>query len=245
MPTSLAFTATTPSNYLALALDVTSPVSITAAFAAALARFYRIDVVVNNAGYGLAGALEELSDEQIAHQMDVNFFGVVRITRAAICAMRESNSPPGGLIQQITSTCGHVGMPLLSSYCASKWAVEGFTESFAKEMQPEWGIRFMCVEPGGFRTDWAGRSMAFPDNERKLAAYAHLDARKAVERMAQVQRGDPAKGAEAIYRLTLLEDPPLRVPMGKEAFERMEEKIRHYSETYRQCEDVAKYTDIQ
>lgn len=115
-PTSLAFTATTPSNYLALALDVTSPVSITAA----LARFHRIVVVVNNAGYGLAGALEELSDEQIAHQMDVNFFGVVRITRAAICAMRESNSPPGGLIQQITSICGHVGMPLLSSYCAPK-----------------------------------------------------------------------------------------------------------------------------
>ncbi|KAI4090823.1 MAG: hypothetical protein L6R37_007828 [Teloschistes peruensis] len=234
----------TATNFLAQQLDVTSPESISSAFASTLAKFNRIDVVINNAGYGLAGVLEELSDEQIQREMDVNFFGVVKVTRAAIRVMREVNSPSGGLIVQMTSIGGQLGMPLLSSYCSSKWAVEGLTESVMKEMKPEWNIRFMCVEPGGFRTDWAHKSMEYPEGEMEVAAYDHLKVREGIRAMAEAQEGDPVKGAEAIYRLSLLKDPPLRVPLGSEAFDAMASKIKTYGETFRKFEDLARHTDI-
>jgi len=150
-PSRLCFAHTTAENYLALTLDVTSKASILAAFDAALAKFGRVDVVVNNAGYGLAGCFEELGDAQIRRQMEVNFFGVLDVTRAAMEAMRDRQVPPGGLIQQITSIGAQRGVPFVSIYCASKWAVEGFTEAVAHEVKPEWGIKFTCIEPGGFR----------------------------------------------------------------------------------------------
>lgn len=121
-------------------------------------------MVVNNAGYGLSGEFEGLSNEQIRTQMEVNFFGLINVTREALKVMRERNSPPGGKIQQITSIGGQIGVPTFSIYCASKWAVEGFTEALSKELKPEWNIKLTCIEPGGFRTDWAGRSMAFGEN---------------------------------------------------------------------------------
>lgn len=105
---------------------------------------------MNNAGYGLSGVFEELSDKQIHTQMDVNFFGLIAVTRRAMEVMREQK-PCGGLIQQITSIGGQRGVPTFSIYCASKWAVEGFTEAVQQEVKPEWQIKFTCVEPGGFR----------------------------------------------------------------------------------------------
>lgn len=150
-PSTLKFEGTNSSNFLAVRLDVTDRSSITAAFDAALSKFSRVDVVVNNAGYGLAGNFEEYTDEQIRRQMEINFFGVVDVTREAMRVMRERQTPSGGLIQQITSIGGQRGVPLFSVYCASKWAVEGFTEAVSLEVKPEWGIKFTCVEPGGFR----------------------------------------------------------------------------------------------
>lgn len=147
---SLKFDKTTEDNYLALDLDVTDPESIKYAFTKAVERFGRIDVVVNNAGYGLAGCFEEYTDEQIRMQMEVNFFGLVNVTREAIATMRRQK-PSGGAIQQITSVGGQRGSAGFSMYAASKWAVEGFTESLSKEVKPEWGIKLTCVEPGGFR----------------------------------------------------------------------------------------------
>jgi NAD(P)-dependent dehydrogenase (short-subunit alcohol dehydrogenase family) len=166
-------------NFLAVRLDVTDKASIESAFAAALDRFGQVDVVVNNAGYGLAGCFEEYTEEQIRRQMEVNFFGLVDVTRKAMQVMRGHGG--GGVIQQITSIGGQRSVPLFSIYCASKWAVEGFTEAVSHEVKPEWGIKFTCVEPGGFRsvgnlsrsflsanklfrTDWAGRSMTFADH---------------------------------------------------------------------------------
>jgi NAD(P)-dependent dehydrogenase (short-subunit alcohol dehydrogenase family) len=131
-------------------LDVTSAADIDSAFDAALKAFGRVDVVVNNAGYGLAGVFEELTDAQVKKQMDVNFFGLIAVTRKAMQVLREQK-PAGGLIQQVTSIGGQVGVPFFSIYCASKWAVEGFTETIQQEVKPEWGIKFTCVEPGGFR----------------------------------------------------------------------------------------------
>ena len=129
----LSFEGTTESNFLALDLDVTHQKSIHNAFAAAQKHFGRIDVVVNNAGYGLSGEFESLSEKQIRTQMEVNFFGLINVTRAALEAMREQK-PSGGLIQQVTSIGGQRGVPTFSIYCASKWAVEGFTEALSHEV---------------------------------------------------------------------------------------------------------------
>ncbi|KAK1813887.1 hypothetical protein LTR12_011719 [Friedmanniomyces endolithicus] len=157
----LKFDGTTKDNYLAVDLDVTEQKSIDSAFEKALSQFGRVDVVVNNAGYGLAGEFESLSEKQIRTQMEINFFGLLDVTRKALQVMREVNKPQGGKIQQITSIGGQRGVPNFSLYCASKWAVEGFTEALSHELKPEWNIKLTCVEPGGFRTDWAGRSMEF------------------------------------------------------------------------------------
>lgn len=129
--------------------------------------------------------------------MEINFFGLIDCTRKAMEIMREKNSPSGGVIQQVTSIGGQRGVPLFSVYCASKWAVEGFTETISQEVKPEWGIKFTCIEPGGFRTDWAGRSMAF--GEEKNPAYDHLDAEKSMGERNGTQAGDPHKGAAAFY----------------------------------------------
>ena len=126
----------------------------------------------NNAGYGLSGEFESLSESQIRTQMEVNYFGLLNVTRKALEVMREKNSPPGGKIQQITSIGGQRGVPTFSIYCSSKWAVEGFTEALSHELKPEWNIKLTCIEPGGFRTDWAGRSMVF--GEKKNPAVSSL-----------------------------------------------------------------------
>jgi NAD(P)-dependent dehydrogenase (short-subunit alcohol dehydrogenase family) len=149
-PTRLTFANATPANYLPLQLDVTDLASINSAFDKAVSTFGRIDVVVNNAGFGLCGPFEELEDSQIRQQMEVNFFGLIDVTRKAMQVLRQQK-PSGGLIQQISSMAGQKGMPTFSIYCASKWAVEGFTEAIAQEVKPEWGIKFTCIEPGGFR----------------------------------------------------------------------------------------------
>ena len=149
----LKFENTNSANYMALRLDVTDKASIESAFLTAIHKYGRIDVVVNNAGYGLTGVFEAYSEEQIRRQMEVNFFGVLDVTRIALQTMR-TQSPPGGMIQQVSSIGGQRGFDGASLYNASKWAVEGFSEAVAQEMRPEWKIKFCIIEPGGFRTDW-------------------------------------------------------------------------------------------
>ncbi|SLM34459.1 short-chain dehydrogenase reductase sdr protein [Lasallia pustulata] len=226
-PESLSFEGTNQKNYLALKIDVTQDSDIQAAFKETISKFGRVDVVVNIAGYGLGGSFEELSDAQIKTQMDINFFGLLAVTRKAMEVMREQK-PSGGLIQQVTSIGGQKGVPLFSIYCASKWAVEGFTEAVLHEVEPERGIKFTCVEPGGFRTDWADRSMSFPD--KRHPAYDHLNAKEAMQKHHGSQKGDHKKGAEAIYELATLSDPPLRVVLGSDAYEAINGKIKAYGE---------------
>lgn len=155
--------------------------------------------------------------------------------------MREQK-PSGGLIQQVTSIGGQRGVPLFSIYCASKWAVEGFTETISQEVKPEWGIKFTCVEPGGFRTDWAGRSMQFP--EKKHPAYDHLDAEKMMGETNGTQAGDPQKGAKAMYKLATLENPPLRVVIGTDAYKKIFEKLKEYNGNYKKYEEISNSTDV-
>lgn len=140
-PESLSFSNATSKNFLAVKLDVTVQSDIEAAFKKAVDVFGRIDVVTNNAGYGLSGPFEEIPEDLVRKQMEVNFFGLTAVTKVAMAQMREQK-PSGGLIQQVTSIGGQRGMALFSIYCASKWAVEGFTEAVSQEVKPEWGIKF-------------------------------------------------------------------------------------------------------
>ncbi|KAL8829499.1 MAG: hypothetical protein Q9170_006146 [Blastenia crenularia] len=240
-PSTLSFRNATPENYLALKLDVTSSADIDAAFSSAVEKFKRVDVVINNAGYGLSGPFEELEEKHVRMQMEVNFFGLIAVTKKAMEVMREQK-PSGGLIQQVTSIGGQRGVPSFSIYCASKWAVEGFTESVSHEVKPEWNIKLQCVEPGGFRTDWSGRSMAFA--EKRHPAYDHIDAKKNAEGRHGTQAGDPIKGAKAMYDLAVMKDPPLRAVIGTDAYKAIMGKIDTYSENYKKYEKISNGTDV-
>ncbi|EHK96242.1 NAD(P)-binding Rossmann-fold containing protein [Glarea lozoyensis ATCC 20868] len=240
-PDTLEFKGTSEQNFLAVKLDVTKQEDIDASFKTALDKFGRVDVVVNNAGYGLSGPFEELNEQQIRTQMEVNFFGLISVTRKALEVMRDQK-PSGGLIQQVTSIGGQRGVPLFSIYCASKWAVEGFTEALSKEVKPEWGIKFTCIEPGGFRTDWAGRSMAFP--EKRHPAYDHLDAKKMMNDRNGTQAGEPKKGAQAMYEFAIMKDPPLRVVIGTDAYQGILGKLKEYDENYKKYEKLSNSTDV-
>lgn len=120
--------------------------------------------------------------------------------------------------------------------------MEGFTEAISHEVKPEWGIKFTCVEPGGFRTDWAGRSMAFADERHP--AYDHLDAKNAMGDRHGSQAGDPVKGAKAMYELAVMQDPPLRVVIGSDAYKAIMSKIDAYSQNYKKYEQISNSTDV-
>lgn len=149
-PSTLRFANADDKNFGASKLDLEDPTSITSSFSSAITKFGRIDVVINNGGYGLSGPFEDLTEAEISRQMNVNFTGLLLCTKAAMKAMREQK-PKGGLIMQVTSIGGRIGFPWMSMYSASKFAIEGFTEAVGQEVDPAWGINFTCIEPGGFR----------------------------------------------------------------------------------------------
>ena len=206
-------------------LDVNDHVSVEREVKAIELREGRIDVLVNNAGYGLFGAVEETSIEEARAQMETNFFGLLAMTQAVIPGMRVRRS---GAIVQISSVAGFRGTNGLSIYNASKFAVEGFSEALAQEMQPL-GIKVMCVEPGPFRTNWAGSSSV--RTARRMGEYAET----AGARIAQIeaysgqQPGDPDRAADVILRA--LNDPqtPLHLPLGPLAIEGFRVKMQQLS----------------
>jgi NAD(P)-dependent dehydrogenase (short-subunit alcohol dehydrogenase family) len=195
-------------SVLTLPLDVTDRPAVDAAIAAAHERFGRLDVVVNNAGYGLFGAIEEVSEEQARAQMETNLFGALWVTKAALPILREQGS---GHIIQVSSIGGVQAFPTIGLYHASKWALEGFSQSLAQEVAGL-GIRVTIVEPTGYSTDWSGPSAVQADH---IAAYDPV--REALQaRFAAVpnRRGDPQATGPAILELVDAEQPPLRVFFG-------------------------------
>ncbi|KAH7084521.1 hypothetical protein FB567DRAFT_84581 [Paraphoma chrysanthemicola] len=236
----LSFAHANDTNSLLVDLDVTKKASIDKAFDAAVQKFKRVDVVVNNAGYGLSGPFETLSEAQIRQQMEINFFGLIDVTRKAMETMRELKT--GGVIQQVTSIGGQLGVPTFSIYCASKWAVEGFTEAISKEVKPEWHIKFTCIEPGGFRTDWAGRSMDFGAIDNP--AYDHINAKKSMGERHGTQAGDPAKAAKVFYDLAVMDDPPLRCIVGTDAYTNINKKLDAYKDNVEKFEKWSNSTDV-
>lgn len=199
---------------LSMTLDVTDPAAIAAAVEGTVARFGRIDVLVNNAGYGHLGLFEETRPQDARTQFDTNVFGLFDMTRAVLPVMRAQRS---GHVFNISSIGGLRGGESGSIYCASKFAVEGFTESVAAEVRP-FGVRMTIVEPGFFRTDFLdATSVRFADSP--IADYAEVSAalRAFYEGRNQNQAGDPAKLGQALVTLANAENPPLRWSAGTDA----------------------------
>jgi NAD(P)-dependent dehydrogenase (short-subunit alcohol dehydrogenase family) len=197
---------------LPVTLDVTRPEQAQAAIAAAIAAFGRLDVLVNNAGYGFMGAFEELSDAEFSGQIETNFWGVVHMCRAAVPVMRGQGF---GYIVQFSSVGGRQANPGFTAYQGAKFAVEGFSEALAQEIKPL-GLRLTIVEPGGFRTDWGGASMGYAKPMPEYAATAGAVAQY-IRAHADYFPGDPDKAATVILQLADLPEPPLRLPMGSDA----------------------------
>ncbi|WP_444947239.1 oxidoreductase [Micromonospora ureilytica] len=196
----------------AVALDVNDPAASRAAVRTAVDTFGRLDILVNNAGYADVAAIEDMSEDDFRAQIEANFFGVVNLSRAALPVMREQGR---GHIVQISSVGSRVASTGLGAYQSAKWAVSGFSGVLAKEVEA-FGIRITAVEPGGLRTDWAGSSMSALSISEPYRPV--ID--PAVQRLRQAsgaQPGDPARAAQAIIRITRVDDPPLRLLLGADA----------------------------
>nr|WSZ94254.1 SDR family NAD(P)-dependent oxidoreductase [Streptomyces sp. NBC_00857] len=207
---------------LAVALDVTDNDSIPQAVEAAVDRFGGIDVLVNNAGRGLLGALEEITDAEARSLFDLNVFGLINVTRAVLPAMRKQGS---GRLVHIGSRSGFEGEPGVSLYCASKFAVAGISEALSAEMAP-FGIQSMVVEPGVFRTDFLDAS-SLSVAANRVADYDDTPAHVTldwIDRANHAQLGDPVKGAALIVEVASAEKPPTHLYLGRDTIERLEAK---------------------
>lgn len=221
-PRTLAeFAAQHGDSVLTIALDVTSEASVTAGVAAAIERFGRIDVLVNNAGHGFIGALEEVSDRDTRALAEVNVFGVLSVTRAVLPHMRAQRS---GHIIQMSSVGGQVANPGHAMYAMTKFALEGMSEALRGEVAPL-GIRVTIVEPGPFRTDFAGRSIGFSDPIDDYVGTPAGDLRKRFSDQDGEQPNDPVRAAELIVASDADQDAPMRMPLGPEAVRRIREKL--------------------
>jgi NAD(P)-dependent dehydrogenase (short-subunit alcohol dehydrogenase family) len=200
---------------LALALDVTDQSQIEAAIEATQAKFGRIDVLVNNAGYGYQSSVEEGVEAEIRAQFDTNVFGLFAITRAVLPLMRAQGN---GAILNITSIGGITGFASSGYYSATKHAVEGWSSSLAAEVEPL-GISVTCIEPGPFRTDWAGRSLK--QTKSRIDAYAETAAARmdTTSGYSGRQPGDPVRAAAAMIEAVLRETPPRHLVLGRFAYD--------------------------
>ena len=213
-------------DLLVVELDITSLASAEAAVRAALERFGRLDVLVNNAGNFYAGFFEELTPEQIERQIATNLIGPMSVTRAVLPVMRKQRS---GNVVSISSTAGIVGQEFCSAYAASKFGLEGWMESLRFEIEP-FGIRTTIVEPGFFRTDLLEKeSTAYADLSIDDYAERTAQTRPAWEAMSGKQGGDPAKLAKALVTVVDEEEPPLRWVAGADAVETVEQKAKRCS----------------
>jgi NAD(P)-dependent dehydrogenase (short-subunit alcohol dehydrogenase family) len=220
---------------LPVALDVTDAGQVTAAVAAAEKAFGGIDVLVNNAGHGYLSAVEEGEDSEVRKLFDVNYFGAVDMIKAVLPAMRARGS---GHIINISSMTGLVANPPNAYYSSTKFALEAVTEALATEVRPL-GIKVTAIEPGAFRTDWATRSMK--ESDAPITDYADVAARKdLIKQFADHLPGDPRKVAEAVLMVTKLDEPPLRLLLGRDVLKAMRDKIAALSASIDEWEAVTK-----
>jgi NAD(P)-dependent dehydrogenase (short-subunit alcohol dehydrogenase family) len=202
----------------AVELNVTSEAAASQAVSVAIESFGRLDVLVNNAGYGDISPIEDTSIADFRAQIETNLFGVIIVTKAALPVMRMQGA---GHILQISSVGGRLGPVGRGPYAAAKWGVEGFSEVLAKEVGPL-GIMVTIVEPGGFRTDFAGASTSIYEGRPEYDATVGKTARFQREYSGE-QPGDPARAADVLVHITSLENPPLRLLLGSDAFHAAEQ----------------------
>jgi NAD(P)-dependent dehydrogenase (short-subunit alcohol dehydrogenase family) len=210
-----AFNNENPGNSFGVLIDVANTQMIIEGVKSIYEQHGKIDVVVNNAGYGVMGSIEEITDEEVRRQFEVNVFGVLTTIRQILPHMRKQRS---GHIINVTSIAGRVGSQGLGIYNGSKFALEGIGEALAAELKPL-NIKVTNVEPGPFRTEWAGSSAEY-DNT-KIEDYESTVGERitGLQALSGNQPGDPAKAADAIYKLAQLEEAPVHLPLGKIAYE--------------------------
>lgn len=234
------FEAIHPENIKAVILDVTIPEQVQAGVQTCLEAFGRIDVLVNNAGYGSMGVVEQVSGEEMRRQFEVNVFGAIQMIQAVLPTMRTQQS---GHIMNITSIAGLRGTPGLGIYNGSKFALEGVGEALARELKP-FEIYVTNVEPGPFRTDWAGRSANYTEIEiegYERSAGAIMEGLRA---RSGKQAGDPVRAAHAMYALTELEEPPVHLPLGAWAYKGARMKVKAMLEEIDKYEYLGLPTDF-
>lgn len=218
-------------SVLPLQLDVNNRADSFAAVSKAKEHFGQIDVLINNAGYGLFGTIEETSEQEAREQIETNVFGLLWLTQAVLPIMRAQGS---GHIIQVSSILGVATLPVLGIYNASKFAVEGLSETLAEEVK-DFGIKVSIVEPNGFSTDWAGASATYSE---PIAAYDHVKA-DLQSRLTEDSIGIPEATAEAIVKLVDAENPPLRLFLGKVGFPFIKQVYAERLATWEEWADVS------
>lgn len=225
---------------IAVALDVTKHEQIAAAVKTAMDTFGRIDVLVNNAGIGYFGAVEESEDAEVRRMFEINFFGLTSMTQAVLPIMRKQRS---GHILNVSSIGGLVGYPALGFYNATKFAVDGLSEALSKEVA-HLGIKVTILAPSGFRTDWAGRSAN--DSKIVIEDYSHSAGanKDAIRGYSGNQPGDPKRAAIAIVNAVEAAEPPLRLLLGAAAFRNANHKLETLKKDYDAWEETSKGADF-
>ncbi|MBN8468310.1 oxidoreductase [Corallococcus exiguus] len=234
------FTRRHPTLAHGVVLDVTDFQAIPSVVGRAEAAVGPIDVLVNNAGYGHEGTLEESPLEDLRRQFDVNVFGAVAMIKAVLPGMRQRRT---GHIVNVTSMGGFITLPGISYYCGSKFALEGISEALAQEVK-DFGIRVTAIAPGSFRTDWAGRSMVRAG--RGIPDYDALfdPIRKARQEKSGRQAGDPARAARILLEVVEAEAPPVHLLLGTDALRLVRAKLDRLSEEITSWEAVTRSTDF-
>jgi len=227
-------------NALALALDVTNQSQVDAAVAKAEEHFGGIDVLVNNAGFGYFGAIEESDEADVRSMFETNFWGLAAMTRAVLPGMRKRRS---GFIVNVSSIGGFVAFPSVGYYNATKFAVNGFSEALQKEVAPL-GIKVVIVQPSGFRTDWAGRSAN--DATTTIADYADTSGanQATIRGYSGKQPGDPVRGVKAIIDAIDGRNPPMRLLLGKAALKNARLKLDELKGDFESWADVSEGADF-
>ena len=220
-------------NVIALQLDVTDKAAVDATVKKAYEHFGRLDVIVNNAGYGHFGMVEEVSEEHARAQLETNLFGALWVTQAALPYLREQGS---GHILQVSSIGGVNAFPMVGLYHASKWGLEGFSQSLAQEVAA-FGIKVTLVEPTGFSTDWSGPSSVQSEHNPAYAEYREQVAEMRKQRLGTP--GDPEATGPAILKLVDADEPPLRLFLGVGLLDQIKGEYAKRIETWEQWDDVA------
>jgi NAD(P)-dependent dehydrogenase (short-subunit alcohol dehydrogenase family) len=229
-----------PETAVAIKLDVTKADEINAAVEEINQKFGQIDVLVNNAGIGYFGAIEESEEDEVRRMFEINFFGLANVTKAVLPTMRAQRS---GHILNVASIGGLVGFPAVGFYNATKFAVDGYSESLSKELAPL-GVKVTVIAPSGFRTDWAGRSA----NNSKIVIEDYKETAGAnknnIRGYSGNQPGDPVRAAKAMVKVTETENPPLRLLLGEAALKGARNKVEQLTKDFNAWEETTVGADF-